>query len=447
MPILSRLVCWFELAAFRLVRRLFHRPNHQDARSLFIADMNDPENKPNLFFLQKYRKNSKSKAPDTIILPGTWRFAEKIWSSCGIETPGWIFSIAALAFPILLLLRFFVSFTRFTLYPNDIVAERISEGRGTTLIWVIGIIMFIVPLAFIMTMQVRRMLREQMSVNDAMKYLKEQEEARKQALTNANWFIALSLFFGNFLIRLIFYRFWDPGHDFFFDVVASILSVGWCACVALESLNEGPSKLTTIFLTVSNLLHLPLSYLLRGLRSLFFNRYIVLPVLFASIIGITVLLVTGLIPALVCNYCCVHADEIKKTELCLATHAFRSVLLNAKLKTRTLPIDMTKSDPSLIEGLVIQLPCSQFLLRNVCLSTKVSNGASKHQSMATYSKAGNCFTFPPVELDENALEAISLNKPCQILLTLRDKPTGLVVSEPLYSLVILQEDSSDCTKN
>jgi len=284
-------------------------------------------------------------------------------------------------------------------------------------------------------------------VNDAIKYLKEQEEARKQALFNANWFIALSLFFGNFLIRVIFYRFWDPGHDFFFDVVASILSVAWCACVALESLNEGPSKLTTIFLTVSNLLHLPLSYLLRGLRSLCFTRTVVVPMLVLSLVALAVLLLTGLIPALVCNYCYEHAEEIKNVELSLATRAFSSVLLNAKLKTRPLTVDITKQNPPTIEGLVIQLPSSGFLLRNVCLSLKVEDAAAKHQPMATFSKAGNCFTFPPVELDDECVQALRSNKKCQILLTLRDKPTGLVVSEVLYNLALPQDDSSDCTQN
>jgi len=442
MSLISGLECWFNLAVFRLVRRLLHRPNHQDARSLFLADLCDPDNHPKVFFLQKYRKTSKSKTPDTVVLPGTWRFAEMVWRSYGIELPGFVLSVASFAFIVLLLLRVFVTSARFILYPNDVVAERIAEGKGTISVWVIGIIMFIVPLALIMTIQVRRMFQENMSVNDAVKYLKEQEEARKQALTNANWFIALSLFFGNFLIRLIFYRFWDPGHDFFFDVVASILSVAWCACVALESLNGGPSRLTTIFLTVSNLLHLPLSFLLRGLRSLCFTRAIVLPVFIVSVVAFAILLLTGLIPALLCKYCYEHYDEIKQHEIALGTRAFRSVFRSAHLKERPLEVDISKENPS-IEGLVVQLPSPQFLLRNVCLSVKLGDSPPKHQPMATYSKTGNYFTFPPIELDDDFVQALVSEKKCQILLTLRDKPTGLAVKEVLYNLVLPKDDSSD----
>jgi len=439
MTLVSRLVCWFELAAFRLIRRLFHRPNHQDARSLFLADMCDPENQPQFFFLQKYRRNSKSKTPDAFVLPGTWRCAEMVWRSYGIEKPALILFIASLAFLFLLFLRVFVSVTRFILYPNDVVADRIAEGKGTLSVWIIGIVTFIVPLAFIMTTQLRRMFGEHMSVNDAKKYLEQQEEARRQALTNANWFIAVSLFFGNFLIRVIFYRFWDPGHDFFFDVVASILSVAWCACVALESLNEGPSKATTIFLTVSNLLHLPLSFLLRGLRTICFVRVVVLPVLIISVVAFVIILATGLIPAFVCNYCFEHSEWIKDKERELATLAFTSVLDNAQIKVRTIAVLPTKP---VIEGLVIQLPSSRFLLRNVCLSVK-TNDCTKHQPMASYHGSGNYFTFPPVELDDECMKALTSNdKPmqAQILLTLRDKPTGLVVNKPLYNLVLHKDD-------
>ena len=337
-------------------------------------------------------------------------------------------------------------FCRFTLYPNDVVAERIAEGKGTTSVWIKGIAMFVAPLALIMTMQVRRMLGEQMNINDAVKYLKEQEEARKQALTNANLFIALSLFFGTFLIRVIFYRFWDPGHDFFFDVVASILSVAWCACVALESLNEGPSRLTTIFLTVANLLHLPLSFLLRTLHEQCFRRAIIVPVAIASVFGLAILLFTGLIPALVRKYCYLHAEEIKNVERALATRAFRSVMENAEIKPRSLPVDIEKEQNPKIEGLVIKLLCPKLLVRNVCLSLKINNGPVKHQPMATYSKTAECFTFPPVELDDDCVQAIATNEKCQLLLTLRDKPTGLVASEPLYNLVLAQDDNSDCSK-
>jgi len=447
MSIASRTICWLNVVLYRAVRRMLHHPNHQDARSLFLADMCNPDNPSRFFVLQKYRKNEKSKAPDTYVLPGTWRFAEMVWRSYGVETAGLLLTIAALSGIFLLLVRGFLSLTRFILYPNDVVAERIAEGKGTTSVWVEGIAMFVAPLALIMTLQVRRMLAEQMSVNDVVKYLKEQEEARRLALTNANWFIALSLFFGNFLIRVIFYRFWDPGHDFFFDIVASILSVAWCACVALESLNEGPSRLTTIFLTVSNLLHLPLSFLLRFLRSVCFAPAIVFPILVASLFALAVILISGLIPALVCNYCYEHADEIKRFELAVATRAFRSVLVNARIKPRPLPVKLHDEESHSIDGLVIQLPCSKYLVRNVCLSLKVGSCSSKHQSMATYGKATDCFSFPPVELDNDCIQAISTNEKCQLLLTLRDKPTGLVVSEPLYNLVLAEDDSSDCTKN
>ena len=334
---------------------------------------------------------------------------------------------------------------RFTLYPNDVVAERIAEGKGTTSVWIKGIGMFVAPLALIMTMQLRQMFGEQMTVNDAVKYLKEQEEARKQALSNANRFIALSLFFGNFLIRVIFYRFWDPGHDFFFDVVASILSVAWCACVALESLNQGLSRLTTIFLTVANLLHLPLSFLLRTLHEAFFQRAIVVPVIITSIAAFAILLFTGLIPALVRKVCYLHAEEIKNFERTLAGRAFRSVMLNAGIKPRTVPVDIEKEQPPKIEGLVVKLLCPKLLTRNVYLSLKINNKPVKHLPMATYSKIAECFTFPPVELDDDCIQAIATNEKCQLLLTLRDKPTGTVASEPFYNLVLAQDDNSDCS--
>lgn len=321
------------------------------------------------------------------------------------------------------------------------VAEHVASGRGTTYLWVTGVLMFVVPLVTIVTMQVRKMLGEQRTVDDACKYLKEQEEARQQALAMANLFISLSLFFGNFFIRLIFYRFWNPGHDFFFDVVASVLSVAWCAVVALDSLATGPSRFTTIFLTFSNLLHVPFTVVLRGLRTLCVAHALGTVAGAASVLAALVLAATGLVPALVCNACFVHADAVKRLEVALATRAFRAVLTAAPHTPRALAVDPAGAP---VAGLVVQLPAARLLTRNVCLSVRCGAQPARHQPTAAYGRATACFAFPPVELGADVAAALAAGSPCQLLLSLRDKPTGLVVSEPLYTLTLAPDDRSRC---
>ena len=105
MSVSSCILCWLNLVVFRIVRNLFHHPTHQDARSLFLADLCDPDNPPRFLVVQKYRKTAKSKAPDTYVLPGTWRFAEMVWRSYGIELPGALLIIAAFSHFILIFLR------------------------------------------------------------------------------------------------------------------------------------------------------------------------------------------------------------------------------------------------------------------------------------------------------------------------------------------------------
>ena len=317
-----------------------------------------------------------------------------------------------------------------------------ASGRGTTYLWVCGALMFVVPLVTIMAMQVRKMLGESRTVNDACKYLKEQEEARQQALAMANLFISLSLFFGNFFIRLIFYRFWNPGHDFFFDVVASILSVAWCAVVALDSLHAGPSRFTTIFLTFSNLFHVPLTFVLRGLRTVCVARALATAAGCASVLAALVLAATGLVPALVCNSCFVHADAVKRLEVALAARAFQAVLTAAPRAPRPLAVHAPAAPA--VAGLVVQLPAARLLTRNVCLSVRCGSAPARHQPMATYGRATDCFAFPPVDLGADVAAALAAGTPCQLLLSLRDKPTGLVVSEPLYTLTLAPDDCSRC---
>ena len=328
----------------------------------------------------------------------------------------------------------------FLLYPNDVVAERVASGRGTGAVWAGGALMFVVPLVAIMAMQLRKMRMEQLSVNDAVKYLKEQEAARKQALVMANWFIALSFFCGNFFIRLIFYRFWDPQHDLFFDVVASVLSVTWCGVVALESLHTGPSRFTAIVLTVANLLHVVLARLLWAALRLVSSRALLGPAAVASVLALVLVLATGLVPALVCNLCYDHADRIKALEVALATRAFSAVLTlshSSRAQTQTrLAVRADSTGGAAISGLVQQLPCSKYLRRNVCLSVKVGDAAPRHQPQATYNPALDCFAFPPVELSADDVAALARGTPCSLLLVLRDKPTGLVVSDVLHELVL-----------
>lgn len=442
MPLKSTLECWVRLALFRCARALLHHPRHQDARSQFLADLHDPANAGRPFFLRRYRRSARSKAPDALVLPGTWRFAEMLWCSYGIEAPGLVLGAVAAAGVLLLLARTLLAFTRFLLYPNDVVAEHVASGRGTTHLWVLGALMFVVPLAAIVTVQLRKMLGEPRSVHDACKYLQEQEAARQQALAMANLFISLSLFFGNFFIRLIFYRFWDPGHDFFFDVVASILSIAWCAVVALDSLHAGPSRLTTIFLTFSNLLHVPLTCVLRGLRSVCVARALVTAVGAASALAALALAATGLVPALVCHACFVHADAVKRLEVALAARAFRAVLSAAPYTPRPLPVRARAIAPA-ATGLVARLPGAPLLTRNVCLSVRCGTAPARHQPMATYGRATDCFAFPPVVLPPDAAAALAAGTPCQLLLSLRDKPTGLVVSEVLYNLTVEGDGGGD----
>ena len=117
MPLTSTLVCWVRLALFRCARNLLHHPHHQDARSQFLADMHDPANAQRPFFLRRYRRSAKSKTPDALVLPGTWRFAEMLWCSYGVEAPGLVLGVISAAGALLLLLRAFLSFathTRFT---------------------------------------------------------------------------------------------------------------------------------------------------------------------------------------------------------------------------------------------------------------------------------------------------------------------------------------------